>query len=46
MISFYSQAITMQTPIELLEQTIIAHPTLSEMAIEVVETAAGHPLHA
>ncbi len=45
MISFFSQAITMQTPIEHLENVIIAHPTLSEMAVEVIEAAAGHPLH-
>ena len=45
MIAFFSQAITFQTSVYELEEVIIAHPTMSEMCIEVVETAAGHPLH-
>lgn len=45
MIAFFSQAITFQTSVYDLEEVIIAHPTMSEMCIEVVETAAGHPLH-
>jgi dihydrolipoamide dehydrogenase len=45
MIAFFSQAITFQTSIYELEEVIIAHPTMSEMCLEVVEVAAGHPLH-
>ncbi|HOO96906.1 MAG TPA: dihydrolipoyl dehydrogenase [Caldisericia bacterium] len=45
MISFFSQAIAMETTIERLEQVIIPHPTLSEMAAEVIECAGGMPVH-
>jgi dihydrolipoamide dehydrogenase len=45
LISFFSQAMTLKTPIHDLEQVIIAHPTLAEMCVEVIEVAAGHPLH-
>ncbi len=45
MISFLSQAITMETPIEQLEQVIIAHPTLAEMSVEIIEIATGFPIH-
>lgn len=45
LISFFSQAMTLETPINMLEEVIIAHPTLAEMCVEVIEVAAGHPLH-
>jgi dihydrolipoamide dehydrogenase len=45
MIAFFSQAITMETTIEQLSQVIIAHPTMAEMALEIVEVASGYPIH-
>ncbi len=45
MLAFFSQAITMETTIENLEQVMVAHPTLAEMAVEIIEVATGFPIH-
>lgn len=45
MIAFFSQAITMETTIDQLGQIIIAHPTMAEMALEIIEVASGYPIH-
>ena len=38
-------AITLEATLDEIEETIHAHPTLSEGVREAVEVAAGHPIH-
>jgi dihydrolipoamide dehydrogenase len=38
-------AITLEATLDEIEETIHAHPTLSESVREAVEVAAGHPIH-
>jgi dihydrolipoamide dehydrogenase len=45
MIAELGLAITLESTIEEIEETIHAHPTLSEGVREAVEVAAGHAIH-
>lgn len=45
MLGELSLGVTLEATIDEIEETIHAHPTLSEMVKEAAEVAAGHPLH-